>query len=201
MQLPLVFRKEIMSLTTVAELRTALGIGTLYADAVLQSVCDASDDVLLPFIWNNTSFNVAVESTATTATLYFDYIIRDDFYVGQTVVVSGNEAHVNGSHTITVVEDYSITYTINNGVVRPKHKLNPYGSVAGSTALDPADVPAIQEASLMISVAIWQARQAPTGQGVSIDGYAPSPYTMSNQLMARVRGLLAPYLSPNSMVG
>ena len=201
MQLPLVFRKEIMSLTTVAELRTALGIGTLYADAVLQSVCDASDDVLLPFIWNNTSFNVAVESTATTATLYFDYIIRDNFYVGQTVVVSGNEAHVNGSHTITVVEDYSITYTINNGVVRPKHKLNPYGSVAGSTALDPADVPAIQEASLMISVAIWQARQAPTGQGVSIDGYAPSPYTMSNQLMARVRGLLAPYLSPNSMVG
>jgi hypothetical protein len=190
-----------MSLTTVAELRTALGIGTLYADAVLQSVCDASDDVLLPFIWNNTSFNVAVESTATTATLYFDYIIRDNFYVGQTVVVDGNEAHINGSHTITAVEDYSITYTINNGVVRPKHKLNPYGSVAGSTALDPADVPAIQEASLMISVAIWQARQAPTGQGVSIDGYAPSPYTMSNQLMARVRGLLAPYLSPNSMVG
>jgi hypothetical protein len=190
-----------MSLTTVAELRTALGIGTLYADSVLQSVCDASDDVLLPFIWNNTSFNVAVESTATTATLYFDYIIRDNFYVGQTVVVDGNEAHINGSHTITVVDDYSITYTINNGVVRPKHKLNPYGSVAGSTALDPADVPAIQEASLMISVAIWQARQAPTGQGVSIDGYAPSPYTMSNQLMARVRGLLAPYLSPNSMVG
>ena len=201
MQLPLVFRKEIMSLTTVAELRSALGIGTLYADSVLQSVVDAADDVLLPFIWNNTSFNVAVESTATTATLYFNYIIRDDFYVGQTVVVSGNEAHINGSHTITVVEDYSITYTINNGVVRPKHKLNPYGSVAGSTALDPADVPAIQEASLMISVAIWQARQAPTGQGVSIDGYAPSPYTMSNQLMARVRGLLAPYLSPNSMVG
>jgi len=150
-----------MSITTVAELRTALGIGTLYTDAVLQSVCDAADNVLLPFIWNNTSFNVAHESTATTATLYFDYDIRDNFYIGQTVVVNGNEAHLNGSHTIT----------------------------------------AIQEASLMISVAIWQARQAPTGQGVSIDGYAPSPYTMSNQLMARVRGLLAPYLSPNSMVG
>ena len=53
----------------------------------------------------------------------------------------------------------------------------------------------------MIAVAIWQARQAPTGQGVSIDGYAPSPYTMSNQLMARIRGLIAPYISPNSMVG
>ncbi len=42
-----------MSITTVAELRTALGIGTLYTDAVLQSVCDASDDVLLPFLWTN----------------------------------------------------------------------------------------------------------------------------------------------------
>jgi hypothetical protein len=144
---------------------------------------------------------VAHESTATTATLYFDYDIRDNFYIGQTIVVSGNESHLNGSHTITAVGEYSITYNINNGVVQAKHNINPYGSVAGATSLDPATVPAIQEASLMVSVAIWQARQAPTGQGVSIDGYAPSPYTMSNQLMARVRGLLAPYLSPNSMVG
>jgi hypothetical protein len=190
-----------MSLTTVAELRTALGIGTLYTDSVLQSVCDASDDVLLPFIWNNTYYNVAVESTATTATLYFDFNVRDTFYIGQTIVVSNNEAHLNGSHTVTAVGDYSITYNINNGTVQPKHSVNPFGSVAGATSLNPATVPAIQEASLMVSVAIWQARQAPTGQGVSIDGYAPSPYTMSNQLMARVRGLLAPYLSPNSMVG
>ena len=190
-----------MSITTVAELRTALGIGTLYTDAVLQSVCDASDNVLLPFLWNNTTFNVAHESTATTATLYFDYYIKDTFYVGQTVVVANNEAHLNGSHTITEITDYTIKYNINNGVVQPKHFVNPYGSVAGATSLDPATIPAIQEASLMVSVAIWQARQAPTGQGVSIDGYAPSPYTMSNQLMARVRGLLAPYLSPNSMVG
>ena len=190
-----------MALTTVAELRTALGIGTLYTDAVLQSVCDASDNVLLPFLWNNTTYNVAHESTATTATLYFDYYIKDTFYVGQTIVVSNNEAHLNGSHTITEVTDYTIKYNINNGTVQPKHFVNPYGSVAGATSLDPATVPAIQEASLMIAVAIWQARQAPTGQAVSIDGYAPSPYTMSNQLMARIRGLIAPYISPNSMVG
>ena len=67
--------------------------------------------------------------------------------------------------------------------------------------MDYSTISAVQEASLMIAVAIYQARQAPTGQGVSIDGFAPSPYTMSNQLMARVRGLIAPYLSPNSMVG
>lgn len=190
-----------MALTTVAELRTALGIGSLYTDAVLQEVCDAADNVLIPFIWNNTFFNVAHESTTTTAKLYFDVNIKDVFYVGQTVVVSNNESHLNGSKTITGVSDYWITYNINNGVDQPKHALNPYGSVNAGTSLDPASIPAIQEASLMVAVAIWQARQAPTGQGVSIDGYAPSPYTMSNQLMARVRGLLAPYLSPSSMVG
>ena len=37
-----------MSLTTVAELRSSLGVGTLYSDAVLQEVCDAADNVLLP---------------------------------------------------------------------------------------------------------------------------------------------------------
>jgi hypothetical protein len=40
-----------MALTTVSELRTTLGVGTLYTDAVLQEVCDASDAVLLPMLW------------------------------------------------------------------------------------------------------------------------------------------------------
>jgi hypothetical protein len=53
-----------MSLTTVAELRAALGVGTLYLDATLQSVCDAADDVLLPFIWSNTEFAIAHKTRA-----------------------------------------------------------------------------------------------------------------------------------------
>jgi hypothetical protein len=190
-----------MSLTTVAELRTALGVGTLYADATLQEVCDAADNVLLPFIWNNSTFNTAHSSTATTGTLYFDEVVTGIFYVGQTVVVTGNESHLNGSKTITEVGEYSITYAISNGTARPKHPVNPYGSVAASTYLDPATVPSIQEAALMISIDIWQSRQAPSSGGVSIDGYTPSPYRMGNTLLARVRGLLAPYLDPRSMVG
>jgi hypothetical protein len=59
----------------------------------------------------------------------------------------------------------------------------------------------VREASMMIAVDIWQARQAPSGQGVSVDGFAPSPFKMGNTLVARVRGLLAPYMSPSAMVG
>ena len=192
-----------MSLTTVAELRGALGVGTLYADATLQEVCDAADNVLLPFIWANTTSNVAHSNTTNTGTLYFDEDVRYTFYVGQTVVISGNGSKHNGSKTITEVGEYSITYAItgNNNTAAPYHPVNPFGTVAAETYLDPSTVPAIQEASLMISIDIWQSRQAPSSGGVSIDGYTPSPYRMGNTLLARVRGLLAPYLDPRSMVG
>ena len=192
-----------MSITTVAELRTALGIGTLYTDAVLQSVCDAADNVLLPFLWTNTTPVVGHSNTANTGSSYFNDYVKDVFYVGQTVTITGCGSKHNGNKTITGVGDYSIDYAIsgNNNTPSPRHPINPYGNLAADTYTDYTTIPAIQEASLMLAVAIWQARQAPTGQGVSIDGYAPSPYTMSNQLMARIRGLIAPYISPNSMVG
>ena len=192
-----------MSITTVAELRTALGIGSLYTDAVLQEVCDAADDVLLPFLWTNTTPVIGHSNTASTGTSYFNDYVNDVFYVGQTVVISGCGSKHNGSKTITGVGEKSITYAItgNNNTPATFHPINPYGKVAADTYVDYTTISAIQEASLMISVAIYQARQAPTGQGVSIDGYAPSPYTMSNQLMARIRGLIAPYIAPNSMVG
>ena len=191
-----------MSITTVETLRTTLGVGTLYSDAVLQEVCDASDDVLLPFIWSNKTFNIAHSNTETTGTLYFGEDVRKTFYVGETVVIQGNAAHHNGSKTITAVGSNSITYDITgNNTAAPYHPVNPYGSVLADTYLDPAATPAIQEASLMVSVAIWQARQAPSGQGMSVDGYTPSPFTMSNTLVARVRGLLANFLDPRSLVG
>jgi hypothetical protein len=192
-----------MSITTVAELRTALGIGTLYTDAVLQSVCDAADDVMLPFLWKNTTPVSGHSNNGTAGILYFQDYVQDVFYVGQTITVTGCGSNFNGTKTVNGVGEKTINITTTHAanVVKTFHPINPFGQVAATTYTDYTTIPAIQEASLMISVAIWQARQAPTGQGVSIDGFAPSPYTMSNQLMARVRGLLAPYLSPNSMVG
>jgi hypothetical protein len=192
-----------MSYTTVAELRSALGVGTLYADATLQSVCDAADNVLIPFLWANTTPIIGHSNSTNTGTSYFNDYVQDVFYVGQTVNISGSNSKHNGNKTITGVGEKEITYAItgNNNVATPFHPVNPYGSVAADTYVDYSTIPAIQEASLMIAIAIWQARQAPSGQGMTVDGYAPSPFTMSNTLVARVRGLLAPYLAPGSMVG
>lgn len=191
-----------MALTTVAELRSALGVGTLYTDATLQEVVDAADVVILPMLWNNYTFNVAHSNTASTGTLYFEQVIIDKFYVGQTVVISGNGSKHNGSKTITEVGEYSITYNItgNNNTPVVRHEVVPYGQVAGETYADYTLDAAVQEAALMISVDIWQARQVSNSGGVSPD-FAPSPYRMGNTLLARVRGLLAHALSPSSMIG
>ena len=191
-----------MSLCTVAELRSALGVGSLYADATLQQTCDAADVVILPMLWNNYSFNVAHSNTTNTGTLYFETPTKDVFYVGQTVVVSGNGSKHNGNKTITGVGAYSITYAItgNNNTAAPYHPVNPLGQVAADTYVDYTLDAAVQEAALMISVDIWQARQVSNSGGVSPD-FTPSPYRMGNTLLARVRGLLAHALSPDSMVG
>jgi hypothetical protein len=192
-----------MALTSIAELRSALGIGTLYSDSILTEVVDAADNVLLPFIWSNTLSIIGHSNTANTGTSYFQDSIADVLYVGETVVITGAGSKHNGSKTITGRTTHSITYAItgNNNAVTPRHPINPYGLLSAETYLDPSTVPAIQEAALMISIDIWQSRQAPSSGGVTIDGYAPSPYRMGNTLLARVRGLLAPYLDPRSMVG
>jgi hypothetical protein len=190
-----------MALTTVAELRSALGVGSLYPDATLQEVCDAADAVILPMLWADVHFNVAHENTTTVGTLYFNEVVKDIFYVGQAVVVSGNKSHFNGNKTITAVGDYTISYSITGTpAATPKHIVAPYGTVTADVTTDWAEDKAVQQAALMISVDIWQARQVSSTGGVSPD-FTPSPYRMGNTLLARVRGLIAHALSPNSMVG
>ena len=190
-----------MSTTTVAELRTALGVGTLYTDAVLQEVCDAADNVLLPFLWKNEVPIVAHSSNSTVGTLYFNEPIAEIFYVGQSVTIANSGSRFNGTKTITAVSSYSFNITITAGANNPYHAIQPFGTASAETYTNYSDVPAIQEASLMLSIDIWQSRQAPSSGGVTIDGYSPSPYRMGNTMMGKIRGLLSPYLSPNSMVG
>lgn len=190
-----------MSTTTVAELRSALGVGTLYTDAVLQEVCDAADNVLLPFLWKNEKPIVAHGNVGTVGTLYFNEDIRDVFYVGMSVVISNSGTKYNGTKTITTVGEDFFTVTTTHTTDNPRHTVVPYGTAAGETYVDYTTIAAIQTASLLIAEAIWQARQAPSGQGMSVDGFTTLPFTMSNTLVARVRGLIAPFLSPDSMVG
>ena len=191
-----------MSTTTVAELKAALGVGSLYADATIQEVCDAADNALLPFLWMNENYNIAHSNTTTEGTLYFNEPVKDIYYVGQSVTVTKNSAPFNGTKTITAVDNYSITYAVTGSPTATEyHPVVPYGIVSGVTQNTYATIPAVREASLMVCVSIWTARQTNSGNGMQPDGSMGSMYTMSSQLVARVRGLLALYLDPRSMVG
>ena len=192
-----------MSITTIAELRTTLGIGSLYQDSVLQSVCDASDDVLLPFLWTNVLPATGHSNNGTAGVLYFNDYVDDVFYVGQTITVTGCGSAFNGSKTVNAVNGKSIDITTTHAanVVKTFHPIYPYGQVAATTYKYYSTEPAVQEASLMVCLSIWTSRQTNSGNGMNPDGSIGSMYAMSSQLIARVRGLLAPYLDPRSMVG
>jgi len=191
-----------MSTTTVAELKAALGVGSLYSDATIQEVCDAADDVLLPFLWKNENYNIAHSNTTTEGTLYFEEVVTGTYYVGQSVVITKNGSPFNGTKTITGVGDYSITFAVTGTPTATEyHPVVPFGIVSGVTQNTYATIPAVREASLMICVSIWTSRQTNSGSGMMPDGSMGNMYAMSSQLIARVRGLIAPYLAPNSMVG
>ena len=196
---------------TQAELRTVLGIGSLYENSVVEEVCQAAENIIKGHLWFNSTPNIGHSNTASpdqVGTIYFAE--PHEFYVGETVVVQGNGAKFNGSHTITAVDNGSFrstNYTIsfvfngNNIAAKPYHPVVPYGSVFGDTYVDFATVPEVREATLMIAVDIWQARQLSNAGGVSPDGITLSPYRLGNTLLARVRGLIANYLNPNGLVG
>jgi hypothetical protein len=189
-----------MALTTVAEMKSVLGVGSLYPDATIQEVCDAADAVLLPMLWAPKWFSVAHGNVVGTGTLYFNDNILDTFYVGQNVTIANSGSSYNGTKTITAVGEYSISVTTNHTTAQAYHPIFPYGSVSTTTYTDWTTDTAVQQAALMISVEIWQARTATLSGSNAVD-FQPSPYRMSAQLLAKVRGLIAHALDPRSMVG
>jgi len=120
--------------------------------------------------------------------------------VGDSVVVTNSGSAWNGTKTLTEVGDYSITYTISAATATDKNTLSPFGTVTGDTTTDWTTDEAIQNAALMVSVEIWQARTATLSGSNAVD-FQPSPYRMSAQLLAKVRGLIAHALDPRSMIG
>jgi hypothetical protein len=116
------------------------------------------------------------------------------------VTIANSGTKYNGSKTITSVGDYSILITTTHTVAQSYHPIEPYGTVTAETYTDWTTDTAVQNAALMISVDIWQARTATLG-GSNLVDFQPSPYRMSAQLLAKVRGLIAHALDPRSMVG
>ena len=213
------------SYVTVAQLRSNLGIGTLYSDADLESICQTSEDLLNSYLWFNNAPVVGTSISNNVATV----VLANPgiFTTGQSVTISAAGSTYNGSYTITgsfpgttvpasLATAFWTTYAFSsypNGYSMiqyaktasddPFHRILPYGLATGPGFKTAAYnvVPAVNQAAMIIAVDIFQARQVSQNGGNGMDGMSPNRYAMGYQLINRVRGLIAPYSSPNTMVG
>jgi hypothetical protein len=210
---------------TTAELRSNLGIGTLYSDATVEEVCQTAEDLINQYLWFNTAPVVGTALQDNVATLMLAN--PNAFVATQSIVVSGCGATFNGTHTITGTippstgttslipvfmyqygqvnypSGYSFVQYAKTAADQVFHKVAPYGVATGPDhkTQSYATTPAIREAAMIVAVDIFQARQVSQTSGVGMDGISASPYRMGYQLINRVRGLIQPYSSPASLVG
>jgi hypothetical protein len=207
------------------ELRTNLGIGSLYTDAVVEECAQSAEDLLNQYLWFNTAPVVGTARSNNVNTLMLAN--PNAFVTGQTITVSGCGSSFNGAVTITGTippstgttnlipvfmyqygqanypNGYSFVQYTKNGADQNFHKVLPYGVATGPDhkTQSYATTPAIREAAMILATQIWQARQTQQTGSVGMDGISASPYKMGYQLINIVRGLIQPYASPASLVG
>jgi hypothetical protein len=210
---------------TEAELRANLGIENLYSSAIVEEVCQTAQDLLNQFLWFASApvVGTTVQNNVATVMIANPAI----FTTGQSVTLSGCGSTFNGTYTITgtipwsagtvnqipslVFNQFSFNYPNGFSFIQFTKvtadvnfsRVLPYGQAVGADTKTNsyATTPAVREAAMILAVDIWQARQVSQTGGVSIDGFSPSPYRLGNAMIGKIRGLIAGYQNPNSMVG
>ncbi len=189
-------------LVTAAQLRAVLGVSsTLYNDAALDAIIDTSEDAIGDFL---IQWKVGIDKhySATTTETTIHTTRPHKFYDGQTVAISGVEAHVNGNKTISeIVDPYTFRITTSGATVHADYyNVIPNGIAAENDLSQYNGVAAIEEAVLQIAVDVFQSRLAAGGTQQALD-YTPAPYRMGRTLLYKVTGLISKYIDSNSQVG
>ena len=210
---------------TEQELRDNLGIQDLYPDSVVEEVCQTAQDILNQFLWFDSAPVVGTTLQNNIATV----MIANPaiFVTGQSVTLSGCGSTFNGTYTITGTlpwtngtvnqlpsiawntyawnwpAGYSFIQFSKTAADLNFTRVLPYGKAEGTDTKTQAyaSTPAVREAAMVLAVDIWQARQVSQTGGVSIDGFSPSPYRLGNSMIGKIRGLIAGYTNPLSMIG
>jgi hypothetical protein len=202
-----------MALVTRDELKTTLGIGDLYSNAVIDQVIESADDVILSVLVRYKAQVITVCCQASAAPPAVGTIIRFRtskphlFQVGQRIRFgqfpianfTGRELDIIELEDDDIIRAESVTVW-NPGVTDPQPVI-PAAEVYLESAREFYDgIPEVKEAALAIAVDIFQSRVAPGGQTEAID-FTPGPYRLGRSLTTRVSGLLARWLDTGTMVG
>ena len=98
------------TIVTATELRTILGVSSsLYSDAYLNEIIDASENIVLPMLVKYVAPISRAELSDNVAT--FTTVGPHEFSVGQSVVIAGVSATFNGTRVITDVSDDLLEFT------------------------------------------------------------------------------------------
>jgi len=210
--------------TTMQELRDNLGIGTLYLDATVEECCQTAQDLLNQYLWFDSAPVIGASLSSNTASV----VLANPgiFVLGQSVTIAAAGSTYNGTYTLTGAfpgstvpasigtllftqlqfnnfpYGYSVIQYSKTASDDPFHRVLPYGTATGpdTKTASYATTAAIRQASMILSVDIWQARQTSMASN-GMDGVTASPYRLGYQMINRIRGLIQPYANPASLVG
>ena len=186
------------TIITAAELRTVLGVSSaLYSDAVLNSIIDTAEIVILPLL---TTFSAPISKVALTSNVAtFTTTVPHEFTEGSSIVIAGCGSPFNGTRTaLATITEYTFEASITNADVLEKNII-PAGTATLTGASTYVGNPAIQQAIIVVSVEVFQSRTAAGGQIEGVD-FTPTPYRMGRSLYNRVSGLLGSYVDVESII-
>lgn len=186
------------TIVTATELRTILGVSSsLYNDAYLNDIIDATESIILPMLVTYKAPIAAAELSDNVATIITQG--EHPFSVGQSVVIAGVSATFNGTKTVTDVSDdhleFSYAQTASDVI---QFNVIPAGSATLTGASTYVGNAAVEAAVLSVAVQIFQNRTAGGGAIEGVD-FAVTPFRMSRGLLSSVSGLLGPYLDVEAM--
>jgi hypothetical protein len=191
-----------MALITLSELKAVLGIGDIYADAIVQAVADSAENIILSYLIFDDVSIVGAQINNNVARFYCH---DNTFVVGQALTVSGCGSPFNGSRTVTKVgyDEYGVSFfeaAITNADIT-KRSIIPNGrAVLASQSALYDTTPEVREAALAVACDIWITRTGTLGQQ-GVDFQSPAPYRLGRSMLTRVSGLLGKHLDTRGYLG
>ena len=191
-----------MALITLAELKSVLGIGDIYADAIVQACADSAENIILSYLIFD---DVSIAGVSLTSNVARFYCYDNTFVVGQVLTVSKCGAPFDGSRTVTKtgVDEYGVTFfeaaITNADIIKRSVIPNGRGVLTSQAALYDA-VPEVRESAMAVACDIWITRTGTLGQQ-GVDFQSPAPYRLGRSMLTRVSGLLGKHLDTRGYLG
>ena len=191
-----------MALITLSELKAVLGIGDIYADAIVQAVADSAENIILSYLIFD---DVAIKSVSLSGNVATFYCYENTFVAGQALTVSKCGAPFDGSRTVVdsfngAYGEHYFTAAITNADIIRRDIIPTGRAVLTSQAALYDTTPEVREAALAVACDIWITRTGTLGQQV-LDFQSPAPYRLGRSMLTRVSGLLGKHLDTRGYLG